>query len=193
MTRTKEYDRQKVLEDATKLFWKQGFNATSMNELVKKTGLNKQSMYKEFGDKENFFIACLTYYIIEDSREPARILTSEPRSLKNIEDFLDNRIEYAISDDCYGCLLVNSVIEKETLSDNINHIVYSTLDSQQQLIKECFKAAMDKGEISVDNDIDALTTFIACFFRGLMTTAKGSTDKKQIRKMRSMMMSTILK
>ena len=192
MARTKEYDRENVLAAATELFWKKGFNGTSMKDLVKNTGLNSQSMYKEFKSKENFFIACLKHYIFEDSKEPARILSTHPLSLSNIEQFLDNRIEYALSDECYGCLLVNTVIEKETLSENINRIVYSTLDSQERLVRECLKAAIKNGEIPSDKDVDSLTTFIACFFRGLMNVGKGSADKAKIKTMRNMMMSAIL-
>lgn len=191
MAKTKEYKRETVLAAATELFWRKGYNGTSMNDLVAHTGINKKSMYNEFGDKENFFITCLTHYIFEDSKEPIRILNTLPLSLSNVETFLDNRIEYALSADCYGCLLVNSVIEKETLSENINEIVYSTLSSQEQLIKKNLKASMENGEISSDNDIDSLTTFMACFFRGLMTAGKGSTDKSNIKNMRNMMMSAI--
>jgi len=44
MARKKEYDKEKVLDLATQLFWEKGFKATSIGDIVKATGLNKYSM-----------------------------------------------------------------------------------------------------------------------------------------------------
>ena len=52
MSRPREYDRDEVLEKTTNLFWEKGFEATSINEVVARTGLNKHSLYNEFGEKE---------------------------------------------------------------------------------------------------------------------------------------------
>ena len=48
------------------------------------------------------------------------ILTKKPLGLSNIEAFFDNRVNYAASEDCKGCLIVNSVTEKEILSEEVN-------------------------------------------------------------------------
>ena len=62
MNRPREYKKEDVLEAATGLFWAKGFEATSISELVELTGLNKHSMYREFGDKEGLFLASLDHY-----------------------------------------------------------------------------------------------------------------------------------
>lgn len=193
MARTREYNKEEVIEVATKLFWQKGYNATSMNDLVKHTGLNKQSMYKEFGDKENFFLACLSYYVIEDSKEVRKILTKQPLSLNNVEEFIENRIDYAASDNCNGCLLVNSIVEKESLSKNINERVYSILKGQEALIHMCLNSAKENGDISNDNDCEALSTYLSVFFRGLMNAGRTSIDKSSMKKIRDLIMCAIKK
>lgn len=193
MARKKEYKKETVIEAATKLFWQKGYNGTSMNDLVKHTGLNKQSMYKEFGNKESLFLYCLSYYVIDDHKEVREILTKEPLSLNNVEEFLNNRINYALSDHCHGCLLVNTVIEKETLSEKINDRVYSILKAQETLIYFCLDAAMKRGEISKDNDSESLSIYFSCFFRGLMNAGRTAMDKSSINQMRSLLMTAIKK
>jgi TetR/AcrR family transcriptional repressor of nem operon len=59
MSRPKLYDRETVLEKATNLFWEKGFEASSLNELEARTGINKYSIYNEFGNKDKLFLACM--------------------------------------------------------------------------------------------------------------------------------------
>ena len=120
MNRPRQYDREEVLEKTTNLFWEKGFEATSMNEVVARTGLNKHSLYSEFGDKEKLYIDCIDYYVRISSSFLSDILTRKPLGLSNIEAFFENRVNYAASVDCKGCLIFNSVTEKETLSEEIN-------------------------------------------------------------------------
>ena len=58
MGRSKEYARGEVLESATQIFWEKGYQGTSVGDLVEGTGLHRRSMYEEFGDKEDVFVAC---------------------------------------------------------------------------------------------------------------------------------------
>ena len=51
MARPKDYDRDDVLISARDLFWEQGYEATSITELEERTGLNRSSLYREFGSK----------------------------------------------------------------------------------------------------------------------------------------------
>ncbi len=62
MGRPKEYDRRKKLEQARRLFNKQGFSATSMADLVDALGINRRSLYAEFGSKHELFEAALTLH-----------------------------------------------------------------------------------------------------------------------------------
>ncbi len=180
MPRSKKYNKKAILAAATELFWQRGYDGTSMNDLVKYSGLNRHSMYNEFGDKERLFLSCIDYYVIEDSKEVISILKREPIGLKNIEDFIDNRVRYAVSDDCQGCLLINTVTEKEIVSDKINNKVSAILRSQEELIHLCLKAAQEKGEVSKKNDCKMLTIYLSCFFRGLMNMGKGAHNKASL-------------
>ena len=63
MARPKGYDRDTVLLAARDLFWEQGYHATSIAELEQSTGLNRSSIYQEFGSKHGLFEAALECYI----------------------------------------------------------------------------------------------------------------------------------
>ena len=62
MPRTKNYDRDATLKNAMSTFWLKGFSATSVNDLVQGTGLNRFSLYQEFESKEKLYEACFQTY-----------------------------------------------------------------------------------------------------------------------------------
>jgi len=191
MNRPREYDREEVLEKTTDLFWEKGFEATSMNEVVARTGLNKHSLYSEFGDKEKLFIDCIDYYISNSSRFLRDILTRKPLGLSNIETFFENRVSYAASEDCKGCLIVNSVTEKEILSEEINLKVKSFISKFKAFFYNCLKAAQERKEISGDKDCKALADYLVCFTCGLVNIGKNETKKKELREMVNVALSAV--
>ena len=183
MSRPKEYDREEVLSKITELFWEKGFEATSINEIVARTGLNKHSLYNEFGDKEMLFLLCIDEYVNKSIKELGDILTKEPLGLSNIEAFFDNRVAYASSGSCKGCLLINSVTEKETLSKKINQKVISLLSNLNKVsFYNCLKAAQENNEISRDKNCEVLASYLTCFLFGLVNVGKNETRKNELRK-----------
>src|SRR5882762_1036593 len=62
MSRTPEFDREQVLDEALRAFWRNGYEATSLNDLLEATGLARQSLYNTFGDKHGLFLASLRRY-----------------------------------------------------------------------------------------------------------------------------------
>ena len=191
MPRSKEYIKEEVLEAATTLFWTKGFEGTSMNDLVEQTGLNKHSMYSEFGDKEGLFLACIDYYVRESNKAVLDILTKHPLGLHNIEKFFENRIDYAGKKDCKGCLLANTVTEKEVVSDAINERINTLLSKHETLLYNCLQAAQNEGEIHADNDCRVLARYLDCFIRGLMNVGKHQAEKKNLRMLAEIALSTI--
>ena len=57
MPRSKEFDPDVVLDRATDLFWKKGYEATSIKDLVAHMRINRFSLYSTFGDKQHLFLA----------------------------------------------------------------------------------------------------------------------------------------
>ena len=112
MTRTKNFTREDVLEKAVPLFWKKGFAQTSVHDLETATGVNKSGLYSEFENKEELYLASLSYYL--DERRCGEWLTQTPLGWNNIENFL-NQAEYR-SREMHGCLMVFAIREIPILS-----------------------------------------------------------------------------
>ena len=62
MARPREFDEHSALQRAMQVFWRKGFEATSLADLLKATGLSKSSLYQTFTDKRSLFLAALETY-----------------------------------------------------------------------------------------------------------------------------------
>ncbi|MFT5240829.1 MAG: TetR/AcrR family transcriptional repressor of nem operon [Candidatus Promineifilaceae bacterium] len=191
MARPREYIRADVLEAATALFWERGYEATSMNALVEKTGLNKQSMYSEFVDKEGLFLACIDHYQDGIGEETARLLTKAPIGIANIQEFLEQRVHYAATSDCKGCLVVSTASNNKTIGPRVSKKTESMLFQFRGLIQACLEAAQEAGDLSQNADCEALAGFFDCHIRGLMNIGKGPTQLDRLQKMNAIALSVL--
>ena len=191
MNRPREYELEAVLEKATDLFWEKGYEGTSINDLVIKTGLNTRSMYNEFGDKEGLFLACIDHYVTESLSDLGKILTKKPLGLSNIEAFFDYQVDNVAPDYFKGCLLVNAVSEKEVLSKKINSKVKLRITNIIDLMYNCLKAEQDKGGINKEVDCMALANYFLCFDFGLMNFGRNKSKKNEIRKIVNFALATL--
>jgi TetR/AcrR family transcriptional regulator, transcriptional repressor for nem operon len=63
MARPREFDEDVVLDAAIQCFWNRGFEATSVKDLIDRTGITAASLYNAFGDKRALFRAALDHYV----------------------------------------------------------------------------------------------------------------------------------
>lgn len=124
------------MERAIPVFWKHGFNGTSLQDLEKATAVNKSGLYSEFRDKEDLFLCSLKHYVQRTSA--LRILMAEPLGWSNIEAFLRK------GQTCTGqkgCFLVNTARELKDLPSSAKHVITEHLDQVHDAIAQNLKAA----------------------------------------------------
>lgn len=191
MARNKEYKREDVLDAATRVFWVKGFKGTSMSDLVTATGLNKYSMYQEFGNKEGLFRECIDNYTMRLNREGLGILTQLPLGLQNIEAFFLRLVDRASSCDSPGCLLVNSAIEKELLEEEAFIKVKKNLARIEELFFQCLTAAQTNDQIAQEKDCRILAAFLFTVANGMAVQSKTGRSKETLASMVDVALSTL--
>ena len=112
MARHKDFDPDLALDNAMRLFWRQGYHATSIQDLVEATGINRASLYATFGGKEALFLAAVERYLAEINRVRIAKLQGNPSPRAAIQGYFDDLVEFAIGDGRrLGCMLTNSAVE----------------------------------------------------------------------------------
>jgi len=111
MARPREFDEGVVLDAAVQCFWARGYEATSVKDLIERTGLTAASLYNTYGDKRAMFRIALDHYIEKSiGARIRRCETLPPRDA--IRSFFDDILRRSVTDrQRKGCMVVNSALE----------------------------------------------------------------------------------
>ena len=191
MARPKAYNKEKVVDDATQLFWKKGYHCTPLSELVAVTGLNKHSLYKEFGSKAGLFDECLLNYRHKVGQELIDILRQKPLGLDNIRAFFVNRLQYMDSKYFKGCMRVRCATEKEFFEDRALEQVKILDEKFEKAYTDCLVSAIESGELAKTSDTKLLIAFLSYFQAGMMVMGMPKNGNTEAGKMIEMIMSAI--
>ena len=165
MGRPKSYDRTEVLDRAMRLFWRKGYEGTHLSELVEITGLNRFSLYNEFGGKEGLYGAALEHYI-SGLGDLLAILEREPLGLANIRAFHRAQLVDEFQE---GCFALNTVREKSVVPPSAWSTVEGFTRGTDERLLANLRAAARSGELPPGRDPEVLAATVAAFDMGLMS------------------------
>jgi len=143
--RPRKLEPEAILEIAIGVFWDKGYEATSIADILKATGLHKGSLYQTFGDKKSLFIACLTCYQEQMLNKISQTVNAAENPIKGLKLAMHEMItESCTQGECSnkGCMAVNTLVETAPhdieirqvleLNDNKFHdFIIKTLDKAQ--------------------------------------------------------------
>ncbi|MBI1343541.1 MAG: TetR family transcriptional regulator [Terrimonas sp.] len=192
MPKTKQFDEALVLQKARDVFWKKGYNATSMDDLVQATGLSRSSIYDTFTDKHGLYVQALQQY-----QEFQRVgLTSDmPKGLsprKKIEWLFNKSISASMADpDRKGCFMLNSTTELANMDPRISKEAVKNLEMMELLFLSWIKEGQASGEISKKFTAKAIAHHLNSSFNGLKLVAQTKPDKDALRDIAKISLSVL--
>ena len=148
--RPRAYEPEVALARALDVFWKDGFAATSLDDLSAATGMNRPSLYGAFGDKRELYIKTYQSY-----RDRARLRMGEVFAAELPLRTLLERV-YGIALDMYlsgedgprGCFTVMTATSEAVYDPDIRKLVLSGLNEMDRFFAHLFKAAQSRGELA---------------------------------------------
>ena len=176
MARPIEYDPQEVLINAMHLFWEQGYEATSIQDVVKATGLKPGSLYNRYGNKEGIFEAVVNQYATSSLVHIDDILHQQANAFTNIEIFLQEIIIETISNEkTQGCLLVKTLLVLPNKDVHIQKHIVEFFDEIEELLAQTLQVAKTQGSTKVEPK--SFAKFIVTAIFGLHAYHKTHQDK----------------
>ncbi|WP_378730887.1 TetR/AcrR family transcriptional regulator [Nocardia brasiliensis] len=172
MGRTKEFDPDAALRTAMELFWRQGYEGTSMQDLVDQLKLGRGSIYGTFGGKRELYLQALERYA-EDARAGLLDQLSVPGSaLAAVRALVCWYAETSLVDEARkGCLMTNTAVELPA-DEGARKLVTSGLETMETLLTSALLRARAEGELSEDRDPVALARFLVTLLQGIRVVGK---------------------
>lgn len=177
MARTKEFDQDLALDRAMRLFWSQGYEATSIQDLTDGMGIGRGSLYDTFEDKHTLFLAALDRYratvtagLFAPLEEPIPVRAALRR-------VLDRVVDEAQAEGCHGCFMANATLELASRDPTIQCRAAANLEGLEEKIGLVLARAQREGEIGAHHDPRALARFLFNALQGLRVTAKVTSDR----------------
>jgi TetR/AcrR family transcriptional regulator, transcriptional repressor for nem operon len=148
MARPREFDEEAVLDAAMQCFWAHGYEATSVKDLIGRTGLTAASLYNAYGDKRAMFRTALDHYI--EKSIGARLQRSEslpPRDA--IRAFFEDILRRSLSDrERKGCMIVNCALEMAPHDKEFRATIVETLGRLEAFFLNCVERGQADGTIT---------------------------------------------
>lgn len=169
MARTKEFDTGTALRAAMDLFWRKGYEATSMQDLVDHLGIGRASLYATFGSKHELYLAALDLYVEEAGERTLRLFARPGPVLPAIRELIR---AFADDPERKGCLVTNTAVELLPADRACGRRVETNFDLMERDIAAALARAQAQDELPPDRDPHALAAFLVTLVQGIRVMGK---------------------
>jgi TetR/AcrR family transcriptional repressor of nem operon len=183
MGRPVEYDQSKALDSVVKLFWAQGYEATSMKNICEVTGLQPGSIYAAFGSKRALFLAAIDAYFEQSIANLKAILAGKGTPLQRVRELFMYIVDDTCRKDSHGCLLVNALLETPADDAELRKRIAAMFRGLEVAIKEILVEAAVCGELDAGKDPVIQAKLLVNNIYGLRVYAKLQPNGPAIREM----------
>ncbi|MNO18845.1 HTH-type transcriptional repressor ComR [compost metagenome] len=190
MARSKEFEESEVLLKAMYLFWEQGYEKTSLQDLVEHMGIHRRSLYDTFGDKHTLFIKTMEQY----AKFANATIKAEAQRGRTAKESIRLIFDYLIEtngEQPLGCFFVNSATELAYRDPAVNELTSEGFNKGEQFLVELLQQGRQKGEISADLDPYQLASSLYTTMIGLRVLKRTSADKKKLHQIAEVSMAML--
>ena len=172
MARPREFDERAVLDAAVQCFWTRGYEATSVRDLIEKTGITGASLYNAFGDKRALYQKALDRYV--DSSIMDRIRRCEELAPREaIGAFFAEILKRSLTDRQHkGCMLVNAALDVAPHDPDFQKIVAGVLVRIEGFFLDRVKAGQADGTITRSLSAENLAHHLLGVLMGVRVLAR---------------------
>lgn len=175
-----------------RVFWERGYQGTSIDDLMKAAGIQKQSLYGAFGDKHTLFVKCLNLYTQQTLVTVQTMLNESDSPLEGITRVLHYASRPAQPKDCpVGCLMTNTALEVGVSDPEIAQEVRKMFRGFEKILISAVRRAQERGEISANADCAALGQSLANTINGIRILEKTGASRQQVRNVLELALASI--
>ncbi|MGE8690244.1 MAG: TetR/AcrR family transcriptional regulator [Achromobacter sp.] len=179
--RPKEFDRELALLAAMRTFWAQGYEGTSVQDLVEATGVNKPSLYSTFGCKEEIFREAVALYDRLEGRATSQSLSQARTAREAVETMLrSNARAYAVDEGPRGCMIVLSSLLGAPENERVRAFLAANRLDGETMLRDRLAQGIAEGDLPACADVDQLAAFYTTVLEGLSVQARDGASAEKL-------------
>lgn len=179
--RPPSFDRDDVLRRATMIFWKHGYDATSVAMLTKSMGIGAPSMYAAFGDKRALFDEALAYYAKSYGAFMMQLPGEKVEARAAVEHLLrEAAVMFSGKDHPPGCLVISAATNCSPQSISVEKRLRSFRSQTVRALEEKMTKAKSRGRLSRDVDAHLLALFYSSVLQGMSAQARDGANREEL-------------
>jgi AcrR family transcriptional regulator len=184
--RPREFDIDQALDRALRVFWRKGYEGTTLPDLTKAMGINRPSLYAAFGSKEGLFRKALDLYD-EGPAAYVREALKEPTARAVVERLLGGAID-VLTDrrNPRGCLMVQGALACGEAAESMRRELVSRRLAGEAAIRARFERALADGDLPDDSRPADLARYVVAVLQGIAVQAAGGARRAELRRVAEM-------
>jgi TetR/AcrR family transcriptional repressor of nem operon len=174
MVRQREFDPGAALTGAMQVFASRGYSKTSIDDVVKATGVSRYGIYGTFGNKRELFEQALEKYTEHMGKAAFLRLLQPDATLDHIRNTYTDRLDhmYECEDQTTGCLVIFTAMELAPGDKDIELVLNGLLMRMSHAYSTGLQHALEKGEIKEDLDLEKMGQFLTGAFFGMSVMSR---------------------
>lgn len=183
MARLKAFDPDEALERAMELFWRDGYDATSLSALLEAMGISRQSLYDTFGDKRSLYLAALDHYAGGFAELLQRHLGSPDAGVLALVAFGQSYLATFIHDEDRGtCMMAAAALGLANRDDAVAAKVKAHVSAFEAALLTTIVNAKRAGEVDASVDPTAAARLLVTVFSGLGVVRRSGASRTALRR-----------
>jgi AcrR family transcriptional regulator len=180
MGRARTFDANEALDRAMTVFWRKGYEGTSLSDLTETMGISRPSLYAAYGNKEELFRKVLERYG-EGPSSYERDALAQPTARAVAEGLLRGAADVQTDPDTpAGCLATLGTTYCAEDSSPVGKMVIASRLAGHAAIRERFERARAEGDLPAGADPKALTHYIGTVVCGMAVLAASGATRKEL-------------
>ena len=190
--RPKEFDEGMVLDKAVDIFWRQGYEATSLDQLLAAMKMGKGSMYHNFGNKREVFRIALDRFMYNFTTWFTTEIAKSKDPIDFIRDFFLAIPKQDMSDHRKGCFLGNTVAELACIDPGLEKVAVKHLETIEKAFYTYIKQAQSSGRLKSKENAKLLARHLINLWNGLNITRRMYPDPHELLPLIRFQLSTLI-
>ena len=181
MVRTRTFDPSTALSTAVDLFSSKGYSDTSMDDIVRATGVSRYGLYGTFGNKRELFEQALDRYAEGMGKQSFLRLLEPDASLAHIRRIFDERVaDMCCTQESKGCLFIHTAMQLAPDDEELQGVLKKFMKRMSKAFAVGLESAKQKGEARADLDVEAAGELLTSTMFGLAVLGRTGFGKEAL-------------